>query len=172
MVFNTLKNTEGGGKVSRIGELSADKELELEKEIASEKLKYNLGVLPIDSILVTSPFGKRKHPITGKKSFHSGVDLRAKNKDVKAVQNGIVIDKGYDKYLGQYLKLRCGSFVFVYGHLKYIYVKKGQFVDMDQLIGRTGGTGRVTADHLHFAIKKSNTYINPLPILNLIFTHN
>ncbi len=171
-VFNTPQRSGSTGTVSS---LDQGRKVEIDpivKLVDDKKLEYNLGYLPMDSVLVTSAFGPRKHPVTGNWSQHRGVDLRGSSKDILAVQSGIIVDKGYDTLLGQYVKLQCGSFVFVYGHLKHIYSNLGDRVTGGQVIGRTGGTGRVTADHLHFGIEKSGTYIDPLPILQLIFNHN
>lgn len=171
-VFNTPVQSNAGGTVSSLGLKEIAKKDSIKKLVAQKKVAYNLGFLPLDSIVVTSSFGSRKHPITGKWSRHRGVDLRGKFKDIKAVQKGIIIAKGYDKKLGQYVKLKCGTFVFVYGHLNYIYINKGDVVKANQIIGQSGGTGGVTAEHLHFAIEKSGKYIDPLPILQLLFSHS
>lgn len=171
-IFNTLQRSDLTGTVSSLDEKQKAEKDSIVKLVHDKKIEYNLGFLPMDSVLVTSAFGPRKHPITGKWSRHRGIDLRGRSKDILAVQSGIIIDKGYDPLLGQFVKLKCGTFVFVYGHLKYIYSNLGDRVEGGQIIGKTGGTGRVTAGHLHFGIEKSGEYIDPLPILELIFTHS
>lgn len=133
-----------------------------------KKVQYNMGVLPLEDIYVTSFYGSRIHPITGVYAYHRGVDLRANEKMVYAVQSGVIYDVGYDKKLGEYVKLRCGDFTFVYGHLAHVYVKPGTMVKSGDILGKTGETGSVTAEHLHFAIKKGQEYLDPYPILKLI----
>lgn len=168
-VFNTPMRNDVSGTLSSIGENKKKIIDSINTAVAIKKVEYNIGFLPMDSVVVTSPFGTRIHPITGKRKTHRGVDLRGRAKEIKAVQMGIIIHKGYDPSLGQYLKLKSGSFVFIYGHLKHCYVKQGDVVAANQVIGRTGDTGKVTAEHLHFAIQKDGKYIDPLPILNLLF---
>lgn len=169
VVFNTVRRTHLKGTITVLEEHKNDvRKDSLKALLEKRKIEYNMGYLPLDSIFVTSHYGLRKHPLTGKYRKHYGVDLRGADKSVLAVQKGIVIDKGYDSRLGQFLKLRCGSFTFIYGHLKHIYVRTGELVTGGQVIAKTGGTGDVTAEHLHFGIKKGKAYIDPLPILELI----
>ncbi len=136
--------------------------------IAEKKVEYNLGMLPLEKIFVTSFYGDRYHPIKKVTAFHGGVDLRAKDKNVLAVQSGIITDVSYNGELGQHIRLRCGTFEFVYGHLAHIYVTKGANIGIGYIIGRTGGTGSVTAKHLHFGIFNDGKSVDPYPILGLI----
>lgn len=137
--------------------------------LETKKVEYNLGVLPLDDIYVTSFYGDRFHPIKKRYIKHNGVDLRAKDKGVYAVQKGIITEVGYDQALGQFIRLQCGTFEFVYGHLAHSYITLGSLVNIGDIIGRTGGTGDVTAKHLHFAMKKDGKFIDPYPILSLIY---
>lgn len=140
------------------------------RPVDKKKAEYNLGMLPLEEIYVTSFYGNRFHPIRKVDAFHDGVDLRANDKYVFAVQNGIITDVSYNAELGQYIRLRCGTFEFVYGHLAHVYVSKGSKTAIGDTIGRTGGTGTVTAEHLHFGIFNDGRPIDPYPILQLI--HN
>ena len=170
--FNTVASKHYKGAVSYL-EPSDKKPRETEKDsIASlievKKVEYNMGILPLEEIYVTSFYGYRNHPIYGKYSFHKGIDLRAVDKEVYAVQTGIVVETGYDPGLGQYLKIESGTFQFIYGHLAHIYKKECSTVKIGEVIGRTGGTGNVTGKHLHFAIKNGEEFVDPYPILKLI----
>lgn len=137
--------------------------------VSKKKLEYNLGMLPLEEIYVTSFYGRRLHPIKKVYTHHNGVDLRARDKNVFAVQTGIITDVAYGDALGQYIVLRCGTFEFIYGHLAHIYVRKGSKVEIGDVIGRTGKTGDVTAKHLHFGIKNNGSAIDPYPILSSIY---
>lgn len=136
--------------------------------ITEKKVEYNLGMLPLEEIYVTSFYGDRYHPIKKVAAFHGGVDLRARDNNVLAVQSGIITEVSYDGELGQHIRLQCGTFEFVYGHLAHIYVAKGVNVGIGDVIGRTGGTGSVTAKHLHFGIFNDGKSVDPYPILTLI----
>lgn len=108
---------------------------------------------------LTSPFGHRKHPITGKvNSFHAGVDLaKTGNIPILASADGVV-----KQYIGD--TTTYGNVIFIqhtingnrfdttYAHLKSKLVKDGQKVKQGQVIGYMGNTGGSTGQHLHFEI--------------------
>ena len=121
--------------------------------------------LPVDKIHVTSPFGYRRHPVTGKRSFHSGVDYRGRIGDpVYAVAKGRVIYSGYDKLNGNKVVIKHSDGTKTYYlHLSKRLVKKGSTVIARQQIAKIGQTGRVTGPHLHFGIKSNKgKWVNPL----------
>ena len=120
---------------------------------------------PLRRIHVTSTFGWRRHPVTGRRSFHNGVDYRARvGEPVFAVYTGRVVRTGYDKYGGKFIEiLHPGNVRTLYLHLSRILVRKGQRVKAGELIARSGATGRVNGPHLHFAIKDPRgKWVNPL----------
>lgn len=132
--------------------------------------KYALRSLFISPLggRLTSAFGKRKHPVTGKVSNHAGIDIAAPTGTwVGAAADGVVILASHN--VGHY-----GTAVFIdhkngyithYGHLSSINVRVGQKVRAGQLIAKSGATGRVTGPHLHFTIKKGDKSIDPLKFL-------
>ena len=120
--------------------------------------------LPLTRLSVSSGFGWRIHPITHRPDFHEGIDLRANNDTVYAVTNGLV-EAGYNALLGNYVRLRVGGMEFIYGHLSQIFVLTGDDVAVNEPVAVTGSTGRITAPHLHFAIRCQGKYINPIPFL-------
>ena len=123
---------------------------------------------PLKSINVTSPYGYRRDPITGKQSWHNGLDLRAKNEPAYAMMEGIVEKIGYDSRSGNYVTLRHGKFYISYCHLSSIIVRKGEYVYPGIIVGVTGSTGRSTGSHLHLTCKKDGKSFNPTILLNLI----
>ena len=123
---------------------------------------------PLKSIKVTSPYGYRRDPFTGKRSWHNGLDLRAKNEPAYAMMDGIVEKVGYDNRSGNYVTLRHGNFHISYCHLSSIIVHKGESVFPGIIVGVTGDTGRSTGSHLHLTCKKDGKSINPTILLNLI----
>lgn len=118
---------------------------------------------------ITSPFGYRTDPITGKKGvYHDGVDYGTKGEKWPqyAIHKGKVLSCGLDsKYANakfvwvEYADL---GFKLLYYHLDSINVKKGQEVDDNTIIGFTGKTGLATGIHLHLGMKylDSNAYVN------------
>ena len=123
---------------------------------------------PLKSIKVTSPYGYRRDPITGKQSWHNGLDLRAKNEPAYAMMDGIVEKVGYDNRSGNYVTLRHGNYHVSYCHLSSIIVRKGEYVYPGIIVGVTGNTGRSTGSHLHLTCKKDGKSINPA----ILFTAN
>lgn len=123
---------------------------------------------PLKSIKVTSPYGYRRDPFTGKQSWHNGLDLRAKNEPAYAMMDGIVEKVGYDNRSGNYVTLRHGNYHVSYCHLSSIIVRKGESVFPGIIVGVTGNTGRSTGSHLHLTCKKDGKSINPA----ILFTAN
>ena len=123
---------------------------------------------PLKSIKVTSPYGYRHDPFTGKLSWHNGLDLRAKNEPAYAMMDGIVEKVGYDNRSGNYVTLRHGNYHVSYCHLSSIIVRKGEYVYPGIIVGVTGNTGRSTGSHLHLTCKKDGKSINPA----ILFTAN
>ena len=130
------------------------------KETTPAKVTWKL---PIRYKLFTSPFGWRKDPVTGKKTFHYGVDLAAdKGTKIVASRAGTVSAATYDKTMGYYVQIDHGDgFKSVYLHMTHYVVKKGQHVTQGQVIGYCGSTGKSTGPHLHFGISKNGEYVNP-----------
>jgi len=108
---------------------------------------------------VTSKFGNRIHPVTKVKSFHSGTDYGTQGQkwEQHALEQGVVLSSGIDS--GGYGALfawvsypRLGIKCLHY-HLDKVFVKRGQNVTHDTVIGTTGTSGRSTGIHLHLGIK-------------------
>ena len=134
-----------------------------EKSIDKEKWmeRYMSVSLPLKKIIVTSPFGMRKDPFTGKRKMHNGIDLHARNDEVYAMFPGIVKKVGYDKRSGNYVTLQHGDYTVSYCHLSKVKLDKGTCVHAHDVVGVTGNTGRSTGEHLHVTCKRNGKYINP-----------
>jgi len=132
------------------------------------KLAYPL---PIQARL-TSGFGSRVDPITGKKgAFHQGLDLAApKGTDILAAEAGIVITASWMSGYGNTVVIDHGNGLWtLYGHIRNggIMVKKGDEVKRGQKIAEVGSTGRSTGYHLHFEVRVNGNYVDPMPYLNM-----
>ena len=127
-----------------------------------EQVARNLSVCyPLSHIKVNSPYGYRKDPFTGKRKFHNGIDLHARNAKVYAMLPGKVIAVGQDRVSGKYVTLQHGNFTVSYCHLSRITVSQGQVVRARTVVGITGNTGRSTGEHLHITIRQEGKYVNP-----------
>ena len=134
----------------------------------SKKLLTDSGIppefgWPCRRSRVSSNFGYRKDPITGKRAYHQGTDFAAGyGTSVYASMSGIVT---YAGWMGGYGKLivvqHRNNYSTRYGHLSSILVTKGKRVQQGQRIGKVGSTGRSTGAHLHFEIRKSGKALNP-----------
>lgn len=123
---------------------------------------------PIRKGWVSSRYGTRTDPFTGKQAFHSGVDFSGKAHSViQSVAEGVVIWSGKKRGgYGNLVEIDHGDgFVTRYAHLKSTSVKIGEKVNKGQQIGVMGKTGRATAEHLHFEVLKKGHKINPWPFL-------
>lgn len=120
---------------------------------------------PLSRLHVRSNYGWRRHPVTGRRAMHRGVDLRGRTGErVHAVASGKVVLSTYNQFAGNKIaiKHRDGSQSFYY-HLSSRAVNVGDWVRSHQVIGRVGATGRVTGPHLHFGFKRANgRWMNPL----------
>ena len=122
-------------------------------------------------ISVNSFYGARKHPVHHVLKFHRGIDLQGvSGEQVVASGNGKVVDTGFREDLGNFIKIKHKyGFESIYGHLSKISVKKGQVIYKGQKIGKVGSTGKVTGPHLHYTLKKNETYLDPFDFLFMKF---
>jgi murein DD-endopeptidase MepM/ murein hydrolase activator NlpD len=112
----------------------------------------------------SSGFGWRRSPFTGLKEFHNGLDISSgKGTPIIAPADGTVIKRGYDKYLGKFLKIDHGrKIVTTFGHLSSYNVSPGQKVERGDIVASMGNTGLSTGHHLHYMIKVKSRCVNPL----------
>lgn len=123
---------------------------------------------PLKRIKVTSHYGLRRDPFTGKKSRHKGLDLQAKNEEVYAMMYGEVIKVSSDRRSGNYVVLRYGGYTVSYCHLSKVLVREGTKVKPGEAVAISGRTGRATGFHLHITVRNSKRYVNPLVLLEVI----
>lgn len=121
-------------------------------------------VTPCSYTALTSAYGWRIHPITGKESFHNGVDLaNGSGTTIYAAKSGTVTVSTYNSVYGYYVQINHGDgFSTLYGHLTHDIVDVGQYVSAGQVIGYMGSTGWSTGPHLHFTIYYNGGTVNPM----------
>lgn len=146
--------------------LAAASPAEADKKMWQER--YLSVSYPLRRIRITSPYGYRKDPFTGKKRFHGGLDLHAQGDEVLAMMEGVVVKVGQDKTSGKYVTLRHGRYTVSYCHLSKILAVKGAVVRPRDVVGITGSTGRSTGEHLHITCKLDGKSVDPTVILGYI----
>ncbi len=142
------------------------------QQIANERLFMLRGIpngLPMKKGRMTDRFGNRKHPVTGKRKHHNGVDWSTHiGTPVYATADGAVEYSGYHKKSG-YGKLLIISHNFgfktYYGHMDKLLVKNGSVVRKGQLVGYSGNTGLSTGPHLHYEVRYLFKPLDPMPFL-------
>ena len=139
---------------------------------ARELTPVSIFRLPLDTLIVTSPYGYRIDPFTRKRKMHSGMDFRASSDKVYAMMPGKVLKVGYDKVSGNYITLQHGSITVSYCHLSQVLKNKNEFVTVGEVIGVTGNTGRSTGEHLHLTCIIKDKKVNPMIILDYISNLN
>lgn len=123
---------------------------------------------PLRQMKITSPYGYRKDPFTGKRKFHGGIDLHARGEQVLAMMEGVVIKVGQNKTSGKYVTLQHGNYTVSYCHLSRVLAVKGAVVRPRDAVGITGSTGRSTGKHLHVTCKLNGKNVNPSVIFDYI----
>jgi murein DD-endopeptidase MepM/ murein hydrolase activator NlpD len=123
-----------------------------------------------DDYYISSPYGFRKDPITGKRAFHKGVDLAGWHKTaIIAPAAGVVSRAGTNGGYGKFIELQHKNGITTrFGHLHTIKVKKGQTVKKSDIIALMGSTGRSTSTHLHYEVLQNNQHINPVKLTKVI----
>mgnify|MGYP001999853567 CR=1 FL=1 len=178
-----------GGPISGESQILPIASLDIQLDSLSERLKQRetelsildqvlLGVYteqaatpmgsPIIKGWMSSPFGERVDPISGRKAWHEGMDFAgARGSDVVAVANGIVVFAGRRDGYGWMVEISHGADVRTrYGHHEDIVVHAGQSVKRGDVIGRMGSSGRSTGPHVHFEVLKGGKAVNPARYVN------
>jgi murein DD-endopeptidase MepM/ murein hydrolase activator NlpD len=114
-----------------------------------------------------SLYGWRINPVTNKPQFHEGTDYSTQGRKLPlyVVEDGIVVDVGYNSVRGNYVDIRYPriDLVAIHRHLDSFSVRVGESVKKGHIFGITGTTGSSTGVHLHLGLKRisTNSYIDP-----------
>lgn len=132
------------------------------KTTVSRGGRINYGV--VSGKRISSLYGSRIHPITGRRRFHDGLDIAAnQGNGVFAYTDGRVVQAGWNGGYGVSILIDHGNGLKTrYGHLSKISVRVGQRVQTGERIGAVGSTGNSTGPHLHFEVIKNGKTKNPL----------
>ncbi len=112
---------------------------------------------------VTSEYGFRIHPITGKNAMHGGIDIGAdKGTAIYSVFDGKISKKGYSNSYGYYVIIsHSESFQTLYAHCSELLLNEGDEVKKGDTVALVGNTGQSTAPHLHFEIRIGGCRVDP-----------
>ena len=122
---------------------------------------------PLRNFEISSFYGQRINPVTGRLSMHRGLDLAAPmGAEVYSVKSGTVLDLGEDPVLGKYVIVgHENNWVSFYGHLSSITTALHMELQSASLIGKVGTTGQSTGPHLHFEIRQNGQSQDPARLL-------
>jgi murein DD-endopeptidase MepM/ murein hydrolase activator NlpD len=149
-----------------------EEEQVVKKKVFSESSPESLWrgrFRPPSPAQVTGVFGSARVFNGTKRSQHEGIDFRVRTgTPIHASNAGTVILARNLYFEGNCVVLDHGQgLMTLYLHLSKFKVKKGEKVQAGQILGLSGGTGRATAPHLHFAVRWQGTYVNPAVLLKL-----
>jgi murein DD-endopeptidase MepM/ murein hydrolase activator NlpD len=122
-----------------------------------------LSGMPVRQGYMSSPFGRRVHPLTGRNTQHKGVDFAAKpGSDVVAVAVGVVSFSGVKSGYGNVIEVsHADGYTTLYAHNKKNLVSIGDLVQRGQTIALVGRSGRASGYHVHFEVTKNGRLVNP-----------
>ena len=123
--------------------------------------------LPVKKGWLSSRYGRRTDPFTGKPSWHKGVDFAGKRgSDIVSVAAGVVVSSGTRHGFGLLVEINHGNgFLTRYAHNESNQVKVGDIVARGQVIAKMGSSGRSTGPHVHFEVLQDGKHRDPAQYL-------
>lgn len=166
-VINTAKKLDQLSTKARIQSISLTDlyRLAREKSKLNDHIPSIQPISPADHFWLTSTYGYRKDPFSGRRTMHHGIDLAGPyGLKIFSTGDGVVTKASYNRYgYGNEVIIDHGfGYVSIYAHLKEIRVETGQKVKRGQLVGLLGSTGKSTGPHLHYEIRKNDRAVNPM----------
>lgn len=119
---------------------------------------------PVSKGWISSVFGWRNDPMTGKRAFHEGIDFAGRaNSEVVAAAAGVVVWSGSRWGFGNAVEINHGNgYSTLYAHNKKNLVKVGETVKKGQVLALLGSTGRSSGPHVHFEVRLNGKTVNPI----------
>ena len=128
-----------------------------------DRLARTPSIRPMEGS-ISSKFGMRTDPLTGKRRHHNGLDISNRMfTPIHSPADGVVVATAQDRDFGQVVVIDHGYGVVTrYGHVSKFEVDVGQYVKRGDLICRMGKRGRSSGPHLHYEVLKNDRYVDPL----------
>jgi murein DD-endopeptidase MepM/ murein hydrolase activator NlpD len=165
--------TELAAEMQRVDQLLDDREKKLsmlEGLLANRELLRELqpSGRPVAKGWISSLYGYRTDPFTGRKALHRGMDFAGKaGSEVKAVAAGMVVRSNKDRGYGNVVEIRhADGYSTRYAHNQKNLVKPGDMVSKGQTIALLGSTGRSNGPHVHFEVRRNGRTMDPRRYLN------
>jgi murein DD-endopeptidase MepM/ murein hydrolase activator NlpD len=119
--------------------------------------------VPPSQVYISSSFGTRADPYTGRRRMHKGLDLAGRTGvPIMTTANGVVKRVVRGRYIGLVVHVdHQNGYETIYGHLSKAVVRAGQKVARGQIIAEMGNTGRSTAPHLHYGVLRNGRAVDP-----------
>lgn len=161
----------GGSKANTDDDIDPRFEILGKKLARMDALERGLAGIPsaepADMSNISSGFGYRRDPITGRGAMHSGLDFRGFHRqEIYAAAPGIVTFAGWKSGYGRTVEIDHGNGLMTrYAHLALLKTSEGESVIAGEHIAGMGSSGRSTGTHLHFEVRLNNRAINPKPFL-------
>ena len=159
---------EQAAEEARVNDEIAQREAELEELIRQNQIQFTVSngwlyPLPTSCMTLTSAFGYRIHPITGRPHSHTGTDIAAPyGTPIKAVKSGVVTISEYGSSYGNYVVISHGDgTTSLYAHMSSRAASAGDVVSQGDVIGYVGSTGNSTGNHLHLEIRVNGSRVDP-----------
>ncbi len=148
-------------------QISSFKEIERQFVKNADLISHTPSIRPLEGGFVSSGFGWRRDPFTGRRAHHNGVDYSNEpGAPVMTTADGKVVLAKRMPGMGKTVIIDHGyGFRTAYGHLSKILVKNGQTVERSQKIGEVGNTGRSTGPHLHYEVQVDGKAVDPIDYL-------
>ncbi|WP_456404206.1 M23 family metallopeptidase [Thiolapillus sp.] len=155
-------------ELDRLSAVFADREhkLNLLEEMLSKREVRGQVIpsgWPVKQGFISSYFGRRTDPFTGKKKYHKGIDFSGKRgSEVLAVAAGVVTKSERVAGYGNIVEIRhADGYITRYAHNQENLVKEGDRVEKGEPIAMLGSTGRSSGPHVHFEVRRNGKIINP-----------
>lgn len=112
---------------------------------------------------LSSSYGWRRNPVTGRMSMHEGLDFAAPpGTPILAASGGVVVESDYHSAYGNMVEIDHGDGIITrYAHARKLLVKPGDLISPGQIVAEVGSTGRSTGPHLHFEVRMAGQALDP-----------
>jgi murein DD-endopeptidase MepM/ murein hydrolase activator NlpD len=172
-----IKVIHGSASIGGFGNDQVDTKNPLLRGRLSEEIAKNHALMevlnalptkmPLSDFSISSSFGIRTHPITGRPKLHMGVDLLSRLSDeVRPAKPGkVILSRPYQDFGNTVIVRHERGIETLYGHLADLRVREGQEVDLNTVIGFVGNTGSSTGKHLHFEVSVGGYPVDPEKVI-------